>query len=800
MNLLQEYLLEQLLNEDLNSAYEYYKDKLTREQFDRLIALDPTFNAESDKLGTYGKWIIAAYIRGTLKEEELGRVHETLNDFDERKRYLTGGANDINRYKTISEIRDALNTIQLTDNQKERLRRKAKQHADLGEQAEFVLDTDKWEVWIPKTYVASMKLGSGATWCTASSGGSGERYFHYYTDEWGKRGESEKTDCGVLYIFINKKDPTIKYQAQVVFDSTGKPKNVQTFMDVTDNHSIDFDDFIVKENLVDSLLKTNLKDLSEVKSSISTMRILETGKVKVRSLEGFSSRYADIYLEDGTKIKRGVLTSNPSIKEITVIGSSDSTVSSDAFERINSFEVIIFSDKCSITTIDDEAFKPCANLKKVILPPKLVNIGVESFAGCSGINELFIPDTVRYIGYNAFNGCKNIVLKLNKRTPRNNIKVPESNIEFLKQHIQYVNKDYESHKQPMAVESLSINEVFSQSTPQWLSKWIVNNKKNKDTKGEKLRITITGKHQSTMDTGNTTQSGINYGFIDLQKAKFITSDVPTSPRDKFLKDPYLPILHIVSEDPRGGEKNVEDVYIPGVNDNETAVFERPWVAKKYGEYPKTTIISHTVDFCYLDLSDPLNFISVKSKKDDIKSKEGSINRLSRSQMSRINKEHEQSYKNINMRYRRGTGYDKSGYKLDPSQLIKKLNLYNRENYSKSLKAYYDRINSLRKLLQKELLSLDIKTQRHDEEKVRDSYSQLFHVINIYRYLSDTISKILIDNAKDKINRDKRLNMLFGLEPNDYRFSFGDLRERILILEKIVKTISMTTLESVDYKF
>jgi hypothetical protein len=81
MNLLQEYLLEQvLLNESLDEAYAFYKEKLSREQFDKLIAVDPTFNAAQDRLGTYGKWIIKTFLKGDLKEEDFSNATEVLYD------------------------------------------------------------------------------------------------------------------------------------------------------------------------------------------------------------------------------------------------------------------------------------------------------------------------------------------------------------------------------------------------------------------------------------------------------------------------------------------------------------------------------------------------------------------------------------------------------------------------------------------------------------------------------------------------------------------------------------------------
>ena len=78
-------LVESLLMEDLVDVKKYYPN-ISQEDFDRIIALDPTFRKEQDKLGTYGKWILSLFQKGNLKNE--GHVFDLLTRFESEKNNL----------------------------------------------------------------------------------------------------------------------------------------------------------------------------------------------------------------------------------------------------------------------------------------------------------------------------------------------------------------------------------------------------------------------------------------------------------------------------------------------------------------------------------------------------------------------------------------------------------------------------------------------------------------------------------------------------------------------------------------
>lgn len=216
-------LIESLLMEDLVEVKKYYPN-ISQEDFDRIIALDPTFRKEQDKLGTYGKWILSLFQKGNLKNE--GHVKDILTRFDKEKKNLKN--KDIMTYKSLEDLDDALNDDESyqdqTDRQKLRKTQNAVRKSDLSKDAEKVYEDSDWEVWIPHTYEASCKLGRGSHWCTAST--EDDYYYNSYKDNFG----------GEYYININKHNPDEKYQFH--FESN-------QFMDASDR-SIDLAGFLNK--------------------------------------------------------------------------------------------------------------------------------------------------------------------------------------------------------------------------------------------------------------------------------------------------------------------------------------------------------------------------------------------------------------------------------------------------------------------------------------------------------------------------------------------------------------------------
>ena len=195
---IQQYLTELLLIEDIEAVRKQFP-KIEDDDFDRLIRLDPTFKEDRDSVGTYGKWILNLFNKGNLKQEDEYKVPQYLSEFEEKKKGLKN--KDIGQFKTLPDLAQALREVgdvELTHRQQVRQNQKARKNADLGNEAELVYEDDTWEVWIPKTYAASCKLGQGSSWCTATT--EDDYYYNHYSEE------------GPLYIIINKNNPKEKYQ------------------------------------------------------------------------------------------------------------------------------------------------------------------------------------------------------------------------------------------------------------------------------------------------------------------------------------------------------------------------------------------------------------------------------------------------------------------------------------------------------------------------------------------------------------------------------------------------------------
>lgn len=207
------------LVEDIAAVRKNYP-KISDEDFNRIIRLDPTFIEGRDSVGQYGKWLLNLFNKGKLDNE--GHARDALSRFEQEKKNVKN--KDIGQFKSLDDIDAYLNDDDNYKNkshrQEVRDRQKARKNADLSSDAEKVYEDFEWSVWIPKTYEASCKLGQGSSWCTATT--ENDHYYKHYSSQ------------GPLYIILNRHRDDVKYQFH--FESS-------QFMDIDDRY-IDLMDFL----------------------------------------------------------------------------------------------------------------------------------------------------------------------------------------------------------------------------------------------------------------------------------------------------------------------------------------------------------------------------------------------------------------------------------------------------------------------------------------------------------------------------------------------------------------------------
>lgn len=174
-------LVEAYLIEDIESMKKYYPN-IADDVFMDYIKLDPTYKG-GNNAGKYAKWILALANKGTL--DNIGHVKDILTRFDSEKNNLIN--KDIMKYKSLDELEDMLNDessyAEKSHRQQVRDRQKARRDADITKEANLVFSGEGFDVWVPETYAAECKLGSGTRWCTAST--ESDYYYDYYKRVYG---------------------------------------------------------------------------------------------------------------------------------------------------------------------------------------------------------------------------------------------------------------------------------------------------------------------------------------------------------------------------------------------------------------------------------------------------------------------------------------------------------------------------------------------------------------------------------------------------------------------------------------
>ena len=117
-------------------------------------------NADPSKDKKYTHWIVSKYNKGQFRQEDHARIHDALNNFENHKNKLQN--KDINQYKHISDVEDAVDSQTKTKSNKE-VKKEIKH-----EGADLIHSEDGMTVHRLKTKEGACSYGAGTRWCTAA--------------------------------------------------------------------------------------------------------------------------------------------------------------------------------------------------------------------------------------------------------------------------------------------------------------------------------------------------------------------------------------------------------------------------------------------------------------------------------------------------------------------------------------------------------------------------------------------------------------------------------------------------------
>jgi hypothetical protein len=145
------------------------REELSREEVEKLCR---------DTSGPYWKWVLAKWAKEVIRlPEDQTRVRDALKSFDKNKSKLQ--QKDINQYKTVTEIEDAVGGF--VDSGEKKVSKKV--HSWAGMPGVEVVQQKGPYTTVKVTDVNSLqKLGEGTKWCTRGSykPSQAERYLKMY--------------------------------------------------------------------------------------------------------------------------------------------------------------------------------------------------------------------------------------------------------------------------------------------------------------------------------------------------------------------------------------------------------------------------------------------------------------------------------------------------------------------------------------------------------------------------------------------------------------------------------------------
>ena len=371
------------INDDITSIKRLKEmfPNITEEDFKDILESDPTYANGDIEAGKYGRWLLSLFNKNNLKKEDLYKAKEYLEKFDKKKAKFSN--KDINTYKNLPDLYKAIEEVENKEPTKSELKRNV-QRTDLDEDAELYMETENFKIYIPLTYEASCKLGTNTEWCTATR--SSKKAYDMYT-----------IDDEKLYIFINKKDPSEKYQWNTLERYTCD-RNDETITEF--NLCVKYPDLI---KFFDKFGYTIEKTTKIVKEYKEGKEFIYDGRIVEKDVAPYIQ---NIKISNGvTEIKSSAFNGCSSLKSIEI---PDGVTEIGIYAFCSCRSLINVKIPNSVESIGNGAFAGCSSLKSIELPDGITNIQSDTFINCESLTNIEIPDSVRWIGFFAFEGCSSL--------------------------------------------------------------------------------------------------------------------------------------------------------------------------------------------------------------------------------------------------------------------------------------------------------------------------------------------------------------------------------------------------------
>lgn len=549
-----------LLEGKIDDIYaKYYAQSIPeRETFNKIIAIDPTFNPEKDKMGQYGQWLLALYKKGEDLFGEESEFKDQIEIFNKSKNKLPQDKRDIMRLKSLKELID-LNAEFEERSSKSQLQLSAEQHPG----ARFITKKGNWEVYCPETYEASKFLrGDDAVWCTGRH--NDDSYYKSYTRDGGK-----------LYIFIDVTGGTDnrnkKYQVSI------RNGRVHEFRDAR-NESADFMQFISDSGLFEVLGDTEIaetKDYKAVKEVKDTNGVISYSKLMA------------IKYSSGTEQSQMYKVLNTFIHTI-IVNDGLKMIIAHCFKDMGITKVVLPN---SVQSLGEGCFENCTNLTEITIPEKVTSIPYRCFAGCTSLKTVNIGINMIDFKGNAFKDCSADIKIV---TPHHRINLLKSELDWYKSHISWSDDKKEE----------SLNEDFTQNIPSWMKPWIKPFRGNNSTR-------VSNGYNSEYVSKQLLDRNINIASFEA-----IEIPVPKDKNDPIFSDPNkILIFFIPAENAEmyrsnknwGRYTDGDILYIKDVNSPKQGYYAQDEISRR----TPLQLIKMSTKMAYIDKTNPNNFVEDK---------------------------------------------------------------------------------------------------------------------------------------------------------------------------------------------